>query len=250
MATFVLVHGAWHGGWCWRNVESVLKRAGHTVFTPTLTGLGDRSHLLSPDIDLETHIADIVNVLAWEELEDVVLVGHSYGGMVITGVADRAKHRLRHVVYLDAFLPADGESSASHIVRLMNPNATQADFDAEVARRRDTANAQGGGAPDTDRLFDIPEDLAAAREWVKSRVTPHPVGTQVSPIRLANGGSDGVQRTYILCAGAPGRTPFMVLADRLRDAPGWTYRELDTTHDAMVTMPAETAALLIEAADG
>ena len=123
-------------------------------------------------------------------------------------------------------------------------------FDAEIARRRSSANAQGGGAPDTDRLFDIPENLTMERKWVKRRVTPHPVGTQITPIRLSNSGSDGVPRTYVLCAGAPGRTPFMILADRLRDAPGWTYRELDTTHDAMVTMPAETAGLLIEAADG
>lgn len=249
MATFVLVHGAWHGGWCWRDVRSTLEESGHSVFTPTLTGLGERSHLLSPDIDLETHIADVVNLLEWEELENVILVGHSYGGMVITGVADRAKFRLRHVVYLDAFLPVDGESSASHIVGLMKPGATEADFAAETDRRHAAADKMGGGAPDTERLFDIPDDLPEIRAWVKRRVTPHPVGTQTTPIRLSNGGSDGLPRTYILCAGAPGKTPFMVLADRLREAPGWTFRELGTTHDAMVTMPAETAGLLIEAAD-
>jgi pimeloyl-ACP methyl ester carboxylesterase len=247
MANFVLVHGAWHGGWCWRDVRRVLEDNGHTVFTPTLTGLGERSHLLSSDIDLETHIADVVNLLVWEELNDVILVGHSYGGMVITGVADRAKDRLRHIVYLDAFLPADGESSATHMVKLMNPDATDADFAAEVARRRAAGNALGGGAPDLDRLFDIPADMAEKRAWVKRRVTPHPVGTQVTPIRLENGGPDGLPRTYILCAGAPGRTPFMVLADRLRHDDGWTYRELDTTHDSMVTMPSETAALFMEA---
>jgi pimeloyl-ACP methyl ester carboxylesterase len=179
----------------------------------------------------------------------VVLVGHSYGGMVITGVADAAKRRLRHVVYLDAFVPEDGESSASHIVRLMNPAATQADFDAEIARRRTGANEAGGGVPDIDRLFDIPDDLVAERAWVKRRVTSHPVGTQTTPIRLLNGGSDGLPRTYILCAAAPGRTPFMVLAERLRGTPGWTSRDLDTTHDAMVTMPAETAGILMEAAE-
>ena len=258
MANFVLVHGAWHGGWCWRDVRRVLEDNGHTVFTPTLTGLGERSHLLSPDIDLETHIADVINLLVWEELNDVILVGHSYGGMVITGVADRAKDRLRHIVYLDAFLPVDGESSAAHIVKLLNPDATDADFAAEVARRRASANALGGAAPDLDRLFDIPADMAEKQAWVKRRVTPHPVGTQVTPIRLENsglensglesGGPDELPRTYILCTGAPGRTPFMVLADRLRHDDGWTYRELDTTHDSMVTMPSETAALFMEAA--
>lgn len=252
MANFVLVHGAWHGGWCWRDVRRILEDNGHTVFTPTLTGLGERSHLLSPDTDLETHIADVVNLLVWEELNDVILVGHSYGGMVITGVADRAKDRLRHIVYLDAFLPVDGESSATHIVKLLNPDATDADFAAEVARRHAAGNALGGVAPDLDRLFDIPADMVEKRAWVKRRVTPHPVGTQVTPIRLENsglesGGPDELPRTYILCTGAPGRTPFMVLADRLRRDDGWTYRELDTTHDSMVTMPSETAALFMEA---
>lgn len=247
MANFVLVHGAWHGGWCWRDVRKILENNGHTVFTPTLTGLGERSHLLSPGIDIETHIADVTNVLVWEELNDVILVGHSYGGMVITGVADRLKDRLRHIVYLDAFVPADGDSSATHIVKLMKPDATDTEFDAEIARRHATANALGGGPPDLDRLFDIPMEMAEKRAWVKRRVTPHPVGTQVTPVDLADGGPEGLPKTYILCAGAPGRTPFMALADRLRHDDGWTYRELDTTHDSMVTMPAETAALLIEA---
>ena len=107
MATFVLVHGAWHGGWCWRDVRAILESNGHLVCTPTRTGVGERSHLLSPAIDLDTHILDVANVLEWEELSDVVLVGHSYGGNVITGVADRMKDRLRHVVYLDAHLPAN-----------------------------------------------------------------------------------------------------------------------------------------------
>ena len=253
MASFVLVHGAWHGGWCWRDVRRALEEHGHTVFTPTLTGLGERSHLLSPDIDLETHIADVINLLVWEELNDVILVGHSYGGMVIIGVADQAKDRLRHIVYLDAFLPADGESSATHIVKLLNLDATEADFAAEVVRRRASGNALGGAAPDLDRLFDIPADMAEKQAWVKRRVTPHPVGTQVTPIRLENsglenGGPDGLPRTYILYACASGRTPFMVLANRLRHDDRWTHRELDTTHDSMVTMPSETAALFMEAA--
>ena len=253
MVSFVLVHGAWHGGWCWRDVRKILEESGHTVFAPTLTGLGERSHLLSPNLDIETHIADVTNLLVCEELSDVILVGHSYGGMVITGVADQARDRLRHIVYLDAFLPVDGESSAAHIVKLLNLDATEADFAAEVVRRRASGNALGGAAPDLDRLFDIPADMAEKQAWVKRRVTPHPVGTQVTPIRLENsglenGGPDGLPRTYILCAGAPGRTPFMVLADRLRHDDRWTYRELDTTHDSMVTMPSETAALFMEAA--
>jgi len=108
-STYVLVHGAWHGGWCWKKVAPALRAAGHEVYTPTLTGLGERAHLANPAIDLAMHIADVVNLLEAEELDKVVLVGHSYGGMVVTGVADRAASRLRRVVYLDAFLPENGK---------------------------------------------------------------------------------------------------------------------------------------------
>ena len=104
-ATFVLVHGAWHGGWCWKKISALLDAEGHQVYTPTLTGLGERSHLLAKEIDLEMHIQDIVSMLEYEDLTEVILVGHSYGGMVITGVADKERKRLNHIVYLDAFLP-------------------------------------------------------------------------------------------------------------------------------------------------
>ena len=110
MATFVLVHGAWHGSWCWKRVRKALQAEGHDVFTPTLTGVGERSHLTSPQVTLDTHVADVVNLIRWEELTDVVLCGHSYGGCVITGVADRVAERLRALVYLDAFIPENGQS--------------------------------------------------------------------------------------------------------------------------------------------
>src|SRR5271155_1140249 len=110
MATFVLVHGAWHGSWCWKRVRHALQAQGHNVFTPTLTGVGERSHLLSPDVNLDTHITDVVNLIRWEELSDVVLCGHSYGGCVVTGVADRLPNRISAMGYLDAFNPEGGES--------------------------------------------------------------------------------------------------------------------------------------------
>jgi pimeloyl-ACP methyl ester carboxylesterase len=248
MACFVLVHGAWHGGWCWRDVRAILRGRGHEVFTPTLTGLGERSHLMSPDIDMNTHIQDIVNVIAWEELDEVILVGHSYGGNVITGVADRIKHRLRHVVYLDAFLPADGQSSASGMMRILNPDVADQDIEANIASRLAAADENGGSHTHNTNLFDIPDDRPEQYDWVKRRITTHPVKTLVSPMRLENAGSDGLPRTYILCTDRPDRTAFMVLAERLKHAPGWTSRELPTGHDAMVTMPEETAALLMEAA--
>ena len=249
MATFVLVHGAWHGGWCWRDVRAILRAGGHDVFTPTLTGLGERSHLLSRDIGMDTHIADIENVIVWEELGDVVLVGHSYGGHVITCVADRIKDRLSHAVYLDAFVPADGDSLASLAATLPNPDATDADIGAQIKRRLDLTDAQGGAATHYTNLFDIPEDPPEPYRWVERRITPHPVRTQIEPIRLVDGGSDGLPRTYILCTGSEGETPFMILARRIRNDPSWSYRELPTGHDAMVTMPEETASLLVEAAE-
>jgi pimeloyl-ACP methyl ester carboxylesterase len=109
MATFVLVHGAWHGSWCWKRVRKALQAEGHDVFTPTLTGIAERSHLISPQVDLDTHIADVVNLIRWEELTDVVLCGHSYGGCVITGAADRVAERIKALVYLDAFILGDGQ---------------------------------------------------------------------------------------------------------------------------------------------
>src|SRR5690349_3432057 len=108
--TFVLVHGAWHGGWCWRRVADRLRRDGHAVFTPTLTGLGERSHLLQPGVDLATHVADVVNLMQWEQLSDVVLCGHSYGGFVISGVAEQMSTAIRAIVFLDAFLPQNGDT--------------------------------------------------------------------------------------------------------------------------------------------
>jgi pimeloyl-ACP methyl ester carboxylesterase len=110
MATFVLVHGAWHGSWCWKRVRKTLQAEGHDVFTPTLTGIAERSHLISPQVTLDTHIADVVNLIRWEELTDVVLCGHSYGGCVITGAADRVAERLKALVYLDAFILGDGQA--------------------------------------------------------------------------------------------------------------------------------------------
>lgn len=248
MACFVLVHGAWHGGWCWRDVATILRDNGHEVFTPTLTGLGERSHLMSPDIDMDTHIQDIVNVIGWEELDDVILVGHSYGGNVITGVADRIKDRLRHVVYLDAFLPQDGDSPASGGMKILNPDVTDAEIESNIATRLAAADEQGGAHTHYTNLFDISEDPPEPYDWVKRRITTHPVRAQVSTMRFENGGSDGLPRTYILCTARPERTAFMVLAEQLKGAPNWTSRELATGHDAMVTMPAETAALLLEAA--
>ena len=178
-------------------MRTILRDNGHEIFTPTLTGLGERSHLMLPEIDMNTHIQDIVNVIAWEEMSDVILVGYSYGGNVITGVADRVKDRLRHVVYLDAFVPKDGESLASGMMKILNPEVTDAVIEANFAPRRAAAHELGGSHTHYTNLFDIPKDRPELYDWVKRRITTHPVRAQVSPIRLSNGGSDGLPRTYI-----------------------------------------------------
>jgi pimeloyl-ACP methyl ester carboxylesterase len=162
-ANYVLVHGAWHGGWCWRRVADRLSAAGHRVFCPTLTGLGERAHLLAREVNVSMHVQDVVALLEAEELEKVVLVGHSYGGVVITGVAARAKARLKQLVYLDSAIVEDGASWAS----IGLPEV--------VAERRRIAQQSSGGVslpvPDA-RVFGLlkPDEIA----WVQRRMTPQP----------------------------------------------------------------------------
>ena len=148
--TYVLVHGAWHGGWCWRSVRALLEKAGHQVHAPSLTGLGERKHLARPDIDLDTHIADIVHLLGMEDLRDVVLVGHSYGGMVMTGAADRAHERIARLVYLDAFVPENGKCTLDYVVP------------ERAARMREEGEKTGFVSPPPMSLWGLsrPEHLA------------------------------------------------------------------------------------------
>ena len=233
MATFVLVHGAWHGGWCWRRVSDRLSAAGHAVFAPTLTGLGDRSHLFSGDINLTTHVTDIVNVLKWEDLHDVVLCGHSYGGMVITGVAEAAPERIASLVYLDAFLPTDGQSLFSFF--------TPESLPARLA----SAGVHGGLGlrPVPASAFRVNDQ---DRDWVDHKCTPQPIGTFNEPVRLSGRAATIKRRTYILAEGwdAP---QFRHIHDALKADSSWVARTLPCGHDTMLDLPVETAALLIEA---
>jgi pimeloyl-ACP methyl ester carboxylesterase len=233
MATYVLVHGAWHGGWCWQRVTPLLRAAGHEVFTPTLTGLGESSHLTSPEIDLSTHIQDVVNVLEYEDLHKVILVGHSYGGMVITGVADRAAERLAHLVYLDAFVPHDGQS----LLDLVGEHRTTI---------QEQALAEGGLVlPFPVEAFGVTAEANVL--WVGSKLVRHPFKTFAQPVRVTSTAASTIPRTYIYC-NQPAMGPFDQFAERLKAAPGWRYRELATGHDAMVTMPRELANLLLAVA--
>jgi pimeloyl-ACP methyl ester carboxylesterase len=234
--TFVLLHGAYHGGWCWAHVAAPLRALGHRVFTPTQTGLGERRHLLSPTVTLETFVCDLVNVLESEELTDVVLVGHSFAGAAITGAADRVPGCIRQLVYLDSTILENGEAPFD----LLPPEV--------VAARTRLARESSGGLsipPPPPAAFGVPDGPAAA--WVARRLTPHPFATFTDRLRLANPAGNGVPRTYICCTD-PIYAPLAAARERVRAQPGWVWREIPTGHDAMVTMPAALAHILIEIA--
>lgn len=226
---FVLVHGAWHGGWCWKKLVALLRADGHEVYAPTLTGLGERAHLLAPGIDLTTHIDDILGVLHYEDLSSVVLVGHSSGGMVISGVVERIPERVAHAIYLDAFLPNDGES-----IRDIgeNPRLDEiAETYGDGWRMPPLTRAAGFGVTN-------PEDI----DWVDSRLGDTSYATFTQPIELTRNDDDGIARSFVLTS----RVIFPNHASRARKR-GYAVRELmEAGHDAMVTMPQELAVLLLD----
>lgn len=230
MATFVLVHGMWAGGWYWQQVAPLLRAAGQDVLTPTLTGLGERSHLARPDVDLETHVADIENVLVYEDLHDVILVGHSYAGMIVRGVADRAAERLRMLVYLDAFVPQDGE-------RVLDiwPAAYRPDFEAMAA------GLDGWRIPTLDPGDEDPEIVA----WEAGRATPHPIATFRTPIRLAHEVPLDVAQVFIHCTDKPDGDPFGQYAAMAQASDEWEYQTIDAVHDVMAVRPGELTVRLL-----
>jgi pimeloyl-ACP methyl ester carboxylesterase len=235
MTTFVLVHGAWRGSWIWKRVRKELQARGHEVFTPTLTGVGERSHLSAKTVGLETQILDVVNLIQWEDLRDIVLCGHSYAGCVVTGVADRMPERIRALVYLDAFVLGYGECLADHL-------------SAEARQRMyDGARATGDGwraPPIPAAVFNV---NAADREWVDRQCTPHPLACFELRLKLT-GGIDRVERiTYILATGYAEGSPFPRFY-ALAQTRGWKTKTIDAGHDVMLDRPQELAAMLLEAA--
>ena len=216
MATFVLVHGAWHGAWCWRRVARVLTRSSHEVFAPTLTGLAERSHLLSPAIDLDTHILDVVNEMKWQELNDVVLVGHSYGGMVISGVAEKMERAISSVVLVDSFLPETG----------------QAVIDLQPQPVQDTLRAAEASGATT-----VPPRTAAFFH-VK------PLNCFLQRLTLTRARERIAKKVYISATGYPSE-PFDRAMASAR-AKGWQVHELACGHDVMLDQPEQLADILQE----
>ncbi len=221
--TFVLVHGAWHGGWCWNKLTPLLTSAGHRVHTPTLTGLGERSHLLTPEVGLDTHIKDISALFQYEDVHDAILVGHSYGGMVVAGVAPSVVARLAGVIYLDAFLPDDGKALADYVT-LRPPEGLW--------------RLPPPGKPPRFGVSN-PADVT----WMEARLTDQPLKTMTQPVTIAADISARVPHTFVLCTKGP---QFVAAAERAKQR-GFRYRELlSAGHDAMISQPGELAKLLVE----
>jgi pimeloyl-ACP methyl ester carboxylesterase len=233
MTTFVLVHGAWHGGWCWDRVAPRLRAAGHAVHTPTLTGLSERAHLLSPMVGLDTHVQDVVQLIDVLALRDVVLVGHSYAGQIVTAVADRRPAAIATRVYLDAFVGEDGETAVS-----LQPETVAHHWTESAAE-------QGFGWLVPVRKLEVlgvtdPADV----DWLTPRLTPHPWKTYTDPLRLT-GAADRVPAAFVECVSW--MRVFQSQAERAR-AKGWPVHELATGHEAMVTAPQELADVLLRLA--
>lgn len=233
MATFVLVHGGGHGGWCYQPVARLLRSQGHDVYTPTLTGLGEREHLLSPDIDLDTQITDVVKTLQFEDLREVILVGHSYGGMVITGVADRATDRVGHLVYLDAAYPQNGQS----LVDVAGPMMAAARERSRIVDGIELVLFPGDDPLGYYGVTD-PEQIA----WMKNKLTPHPWKCFEQKLVLTN--EEAMRKipiTFISCS--------FHMDDEARAAlralSGGRYHEIDTGHDLMISEPRAVADLLL-----
>lgn len=234
---FVLVHGAWHGGWCWKYVREALQAEGHTVFSPSLTGLGDRVHLRNPDVNLTTHVTDVVNLIEYEELEDVILVGHSYGGHVVAWAADKVKERLSHVAFLDAALPTDGEP-------FLAPGVGE-------GRIKDATDGYLMAVQSMEDFLGIPLDHPL-HDWVARHLVEHPLPTLMETVVYENGGPAGLPKTFVRCTGNPRMQsgeadPVFAMTEA---DPEWSYVTIETGHDLMVTAPDETTDILLKIATG
>jgi len=237
MATYVLVHGGGHGGWCYQRVARLLRAAGHEVHAPTLTGLGERAHLLSRAVDLDLHIRDVVALLHSEDLRDVILVGHSYGGMVVTGVADRAVDRVGRVVYLDAATPTNGQSLvdvAGPIIEAVRPMGQTVDGIELVLLP----------APDAGLLYGVTDEDDLA--WMAERLTGHPWQCFEQPLRLTNEDAfRSIPQYHVVCTSTLATRDPQLMAEARAAGRLW---DIDTGHDLMITEPEAVADALLEVA--
>lgn len=232
--TYVLVHGAWHGGWCWATVADRLRQAGHQVFTPTLPGLGERRDQLSPAITLSDFIQDLCDTLLRHDLHDIILVGHSFGGLVVSGAADRLSERIRRLVYLDAFL--------------LPPDTSTFDtLPADIVERLELAAARTGGIPPPrpESLgLSAPADIAYAQE----NMTPQPIGTYREALQLEHPLGNGLPATYLRCT----EQPFQAVGQgydwaRSQYETRWAWHDLACGHDAMISAPDQVVSALLDA---
>lgn len=230
MPTLLISHGAWSAGWVWKKMHPRLRVKGHHLLTPTYTGVGERIHLAHPDITLDTHIQDILNVIHFEDLDDIILVGHSYGGMVATGVADKVPEKIRKLVYLDAFVPRDGQAVFDLVPQ-------------EAAKAMRKAAVDGWRLPPNPSPLDTPkEDLA----WITPRRVHQPIKTFEQPIRLT-GAVEKLARTYIYCQIPSAGDPFRRFLERAW-REGWPHHEIASSHNPHVTVPDVLTQLLDEIA--
>lgn len=231
MSVYVLVHGAWGGSWVWKRIRKGLQACGHEVFTPTLTGVGERSHLLSPQVNLDIHIADVVNLIRWEELSDVVLCGHSYGGCVVTGAADQVPDRIGGLVYVDAFVPESGQS--------LHDTLPAEQRDAQV-RGAVTSGDGWKVRPIPAEVFNVnARDLA----WVNRQRTPQSLATFQQPLKLT-GGIERIQNvTYILATGWE-HSPFPQFYEKAT-TKGWRRLTMECGHDVLLDKPEELLEVLL-----
>lgn len=237
MTTFVLVHGAWHGGWCWARVAPRLRAAGHEVHTPTMTGFGERSHLLSPDVGLSLNVTDIANVLEWEDLRDVVLVGASYAGMVTTSVADRMPERIAALVYMNAFIAADGVAQNDLL-----PDWRREMIETEIASDPDAWRMP----PPEPALIGVTDPADAA--WIAAKMTVQSATTFREKARITGTHEAVDNRTYIRATGYRNST-FDATLEAYKAHPRWRAEVLDTSHDAMITAADDIVRILLDVAE-
>lgn len=240
--TFVLVPGTWHGGWVWKKVRNLLRTEGHDVYTPTPTGVGEREHLLTEEVDLYTHIQDIVNVIHFEELSNVILIGHSFSGLTITGVADRLQGIIKHIVFFDALVPRDGTMKA-----WPNPGAPNyQEYEARKARFIDGYKMDMFKEYPLDML--LPEDYLEERDRLNRLITFHPYKQWATELVLENGGYDPLPKSYIRCAGQQYKASSNWMPGPAKDNPEWNWIELDIPRNGMMTHPKLVADSFVKIA--